>query len=249
MIDSSINIVMFHSISDGEGPVCIPPAVFREQLCVLAGCGFRGVPLRDYVAWRRGELELHQPFAVLTFDDGYQDFAAVAFPELQARGWSSTVFLPGGKIGQTSDWPDARHRACLMEWRTVADLAKSGVEFGAHGMTHTDLTRLPVDSTDFEILDSRRTIEDHTAVRVVSFAPPYGRSNGRLRNQIARHYLASAGTTLGRATSESDPFDLPRIEMWYFRDIKRWRYYVERGSSGYYSVRRLMRLARTVASR
>ena len=31
MIDSSINIVMFHSISDGEGPVCIPPAVFREQ--------------------------------------------------------------------------------------------------------------------------------------------------------------------------------------------------------------------------
>ena len=240
---------MFHSISDGRGPGCIPLAVFREQLCALAGCGFRGVSLSEYVAWRRGELKLHQPFTVLTFDDGYQDFATAVFPELQARGWNGTVFLPSSKVGQTSDWQGVRHCIRLIEWRTIAELAMSGVEFGAHGMTHTDLTRLPVDQANFEILNSKRTIEDHTAHRVVSFAPPYGRSNSSVRNQIARHYLAAAGTTLGRATSESDLFDLPRIEMWYFRDIKRWRYYVERGSSGYYSFRRLMRLARKASSR
>ncbi len=249
MIGSFVNILMFHSISDGHGPVCIPPAVFREQLSVLAGCGFRGVSLREYVAWSRGEIEIHRPFAVLTFDDGYQDFATAVFPELQALGWNGTVFLPSSKVGQTSDWQGARHRRRLIEWRTIAELAKGGVDFGAHGMTHTDLTRLPVDQADFEILNSRRTIESHTAFRVVSFAPPYGRSNRRVRNQMARHYLAAAGTTLGRATSQSDPFDLPRIEMWYFRDIKRWQYYLERGSSGYYSFRRLMRLARKVASR
>jgi peptidoglycan/xylan/chitin deacetylase (PgdA/CDA1 family) len=249
MIYSFVNILMFHSISDGQGPACIPPAVFREQLCVLADCGFRGVSLREYVAWRRGELELHQPFAVLTFDDGYQDFVTAVFPELRARGWNGTVFLPSSKVGQTNDWQGARHDVRLIEWRTTTELAKSGVEFGAHGMTHTDLTRLPVGQADFEILNSKRTIEDHTADRVISFAPPYGRSNSRVRDQIARHYLAAAGTTLGRATSQSDPFDFPRIEMWYFRDIKRWQYYLEHGSSSYYSFRRLMRLARTVGSR
>jgi peptidoglycan/xylan/chitin deacetylase (PgdA/CDA1 family) len=249
VIDYFVNILMFHSISDGQGPGCIPPAVFREQLCVLADCGFRGVSLGEYVAWRRGELELDQPFAVLTFDDGYQDFATAVFPELRARGWNGTVFLPSSKVGQTSDWQGARQSVRLIEWQTIAELAKSGVEFGAHGMTHVDLTRLRIDQADFEILNSKRTIEDHTAHRVVSFAPPYGRTNNRVRNQIGRHYLAAAGTTLGRATSQSDPFNLPRIEMWYFRDMKRWRYYVDRGSSGYYSLRRLMRLARTVASR
>jgi peptidoglycan/xylan/chitin deacetylase (PgdA/CDA1 family) len=204
VIDSFVNILMFHSISDGQGPVCIPPAVFREQLRVLADCGFRAVSLREYVAWRRGELELHEPFVVFTFDDGYQDFATVVFPELQARGWNGTVFLPSSKVGHTSDWQGARHRVRLIEWRTIAELAKSDVEFGAHGMTHTDLTRLPVDQADFEILNSKSTIEDHAAHRVVSFAPPYGNSNRCVRDQIARHYLAAAGTTLGRATSQSD---------------------------------------------
>src|SRR5262249_38984677 len=39
--------------------------------------------------------------------------------------------------------------------------------------------------------------------------------------RIGRH------TTLARADRTADPIDLPRTEMWYFRNIDRWRAHLE----------------------
>ena len=76
---------------------------------------------------------------------------------------------------------------------------------------------------------------------MTSFAPPFGRSSEVLRAEIARHYVCSAGTTMARASAASDLYDLPRIEMWYFRHPRRWRDHVARGPAAYFNVRRLLR--------
>jgi len=240
----SVDILMYHSISDGAGPTCISPGVFRQQMAVLADCGFRGIALREIALWLRGQGSIPARSVVLTFDDGFQDFAETAFPELHRRGWTATVFLPAGKVGGTNDWDRNGHGPVarpLMTWKTVSDLAGAGMEFGGHGLTHADLTSISLGSAGTEIRDSKHLIEDRIGCPVTSFAAPYGKSNRATRLLVAECYDQAVGTDLARARQTSDRYDLPRIEMWYFRSPSRWRALMEGRGTGYFLLRKAAR--------
>ncbi len=246
MANPVIDILMYHSISEGPGPTCMAPAIFRQQMADLAACGYRAIGLTQFAAalckgdWPAGKV------VVLTFDDGFEDFATVVFPELHPRGWSATVFLPTAKMGGTADWEGAgsSQKRPLMSWNTVRELAARGIEFGAHGVHHVDLTTLPPHAAQTEILGSKERIEDTIGRPVTSFAAPYGRTTPAIRREIQRHFLSAVGTTLARARPTSPLHDLPRVEMYYFRDPSRWRAYVSGGSQGYFLLRQVLRRAR-----
>lgn len=51
--------------------------------------------------------------------------------------------------------------------------------FGAHTLTHPDLTCLPFDRVNAEICDSKAIIEDALSSPVSCFAYPYGRYDHR----------------------------------------------------------------------
>jgi hypothetical protein len=97
-----------------------------------------------------------------------------------------------------------------------------------------------------EILRSGRRVAEETGRRVDGFAPPFGRITPTLRDAVRQSYRWSVSARLERAGAASDVFDLPRIEMWYFRDMRRWRSYVERGWTPYFAFRRVMRAAREI---
>ncbi len=239
MQPETINILMFHSVSDGPGPTCIAPEVFRQQLEALEDCGHRAVSWTSLLQWLRGERSLPPRSFLLTVDDGFADFAEVVLPELCQRGWPAIVFLPAGKIGQSSDWETVPRP--LMNWRTAAELARQGVRFGSHGIDHLDLTAVPQSVAESEIRDSRRMIEDRIGRPVTGFAAPFGRSNAAVRELIAREYQAAVGTRLAQARPSDDVVDLPRIEMWYFRNPTRWRAYLQGKANGYLRLRQAMR--------
>jgi peptidoglycan/xylan/chitin deacetylase (PgdA/CDA1 family) len=246
----TIDILMFHSLTEGPGPTHIGAETFRKQMQAIAECGYHGVPMADLAPWMRGENQPTGKPIVLTFDDGFTDFAEVAFPELHARGWKATVFLPAGKVGQAASWDTwpGRPVGKLMSWRTVEDLADQGIEIGAHGISHSDLTMLPLDVARREIVDSGRRIEDRLGRPVTSFAAPFGKTNANVNAEIRRHYRAAVGTHLARARPSSDLFHLPRIEMWYFRKLRRWRSYLEGGERTYFLLRQVLRRLRALAS-
>ena len=187
MSGDAIDILTYHSISHGPGPICIAPETFRQQMDAMAACGYRGAALCEVVAWLRGEDRLPGKSLVLTFDDGYSDFADVVLPELLTRGWTATVFVPAGKLGGAADWDARRGRPArrLLSRLTVKDLAQLGVEVAAHGLSHTDLTRLAPQEVRKEIggrsgvsktaLAARSRALPH---RMVGPTQPFGQKSG-----------------------------------------------------------------------
>ena len=93
---------------------------------------------------------------------------------------------------------------------------------------------------------AQRCLEDCIGRPVTSFAAPYGRTNPAVRAEIRRHYQAAVGTGLARARPTSDLYDLPRIEMWYFRNPGLWRSHLIGGARGYFLLRQVRRRARAL---
>lgn len=240
-----IPVLMYHSISPSPGPTSIPVGTFRGQIETLVACGYRTVSLGEFAQWHRGAALLPAKAVVLTFDDGFADFAESAFPILDVHNFSATVFLPSGRMGGVEDWvgadPSPRR---LLDWSQVRDLAPEGVDFGGHSVTHADLTGLSSEALASEVRQCREDIAGQTGRVPSSFAPPYGRAGERERKVIEASFELSVGTRLARADRDSDRYDLPRIEMHYFRDLRRWRQFLEGRGESYFTARRTLRRVR-----
>ena len=246
--DLGVNILMYHSISLGPGPTCIPPQVFREQMQALEDLGYSVVGLADFAAFCRRNRPLPPRAVVITFDDGFLDFAEQAFPALHKRGWSATVFLPTGVVGKSENWRGAlsHQPRKLMDWRTIRQLAGEGIEFGGHTITHCDMTRLSPQELERETRLPGEQIKQETGIAAMSFAPPYGFSNAVVRAAIRKWYQVSVGVRFHRAKLTGDLSDVPRIEMHYFRNIAMWRAYLQGRAETYVTVRRALRHIRRV---
>ncbi len=241
-----IDILMYHSIADDPGPTSIAPDAFRMQIETLVELGYSAVPLADVPAWRAGERYFPEKSVIITFDDAFADFTEVAHPILRKAGFTATVFVPTAHLGGVENWygTAARPRK-LMRWEDVRALGEYGVDFGGHSLSHADLTSLAGEDLRAEIADCRDAIEQHVTRPVRCFAAPYGRINDAVRAEISRHYSVAAGVSFARANTQSDVFDLPRIEMYYYRDEQRWRDHLEGRGSLYMLARQALRGVRT----
>ncbi|MEZ4379100.1 MAG: polysaccharide deacetylase family protein [Gemmatimonadales bacterium] len=244
---AGVSILMYHAIAEAPGPTSIPPVVFRAQMEALAASGRPVVPLEALLA---GFGAVPPGAVVITFDDGFVDFATEAWPVLRDLALPATVFLPTDKMGGREDWAGGHLVAPrpLMSWDQVRATAAEGVAFGGHSMSHPDLTTLDAAALEAELVGCRDRIAAELGRVPETFAPPYGATNPTVRAACARHFRLSVGTRLGRAVGASDPHDLPRLEMHYFRDLGRWQAYLAGRAEGYLLVRQLMRsVRRTIA--
>ncbi len=117
---------MYHRIATG-GPVeleryRVPPNLFAAQMTALHQAGYRTMPREWTSAVAR--TNPHGKQVVLTFDDGYRDFLTAAMTVLRAHGFSATVFLVAGRIGETAVWDSLRRdrsSAIMEEVRALQD--------------------------------------------------------------------------------------------------------------------------------
>jgi peptidoglycan/xylan/chitin deacetylase (PgdA/CDA1 family) len=107
----------------------------------------------------------------------------------------------------------------MMTSLQLRSLAKAGVAIGAHTVNHPILTRIDPAEAEREIHESRSRLEDITGGRIEAFAYPNGRP-GRDYNAAHVDMVRAAGyrfavtTAWGRADSDCDPLQLPRIAPW-----------------------------------
>ena len=240
-----IDILMYHSIADAPGPTSIAPEIFAAQMQAIAEADIPVISLDDMLAARNGQRELAPYSIIITFDDGFRDFLQNAQPVLAHHGFGAMVYLPSGQVGRDESWVGAHEPPRqLMSWHEIRRLSTDGVAFGSHTVTHPDLTELSDEVLEAELARSRDDIQAHVGMPVRHFAPPYGLAGMREQRVIAQIYKTSVGTRLGWATLGGQLYDLPRLEMFYFRDIERWKTHLRGGGGGYLRARKLMRTVR-----
>ena len=218
--------------------VSIPPAVFREQMAWLAASRLQVVPL-DRVREIPGAV-------AITFDDGFRNFFEHAAPVLQQHGFPATVFTVSGFCDGCNNWPSQPRnngipRLELMRWHEVEQVARSGISIGCHTATHPYLSRLSASDLEAELHASRSAIEQRIGKAVDTFAYPYGDSTPQVREAAGRYFRVACGTRLAFLSPDSDALDLPRLDIYYFRNQLWFRGLTEAYGAAYLSARRLLR--------
>ena len=250
MASPVVDILMYHSVSNAEGPTSIAPEIFAKQMAAIAEAGVKVISLDDLLSAKAEKTTLPPQSIIITFDDGFKDFVETAWPVMDKFGFSPIVYVPTGWVAKSENWRGANDPARrLMNWAEIREMSDAGVSIGSHAVSHLDLTTLPDDALVAELRQSRKALEDRLGKPVPHFAPPYGLTTQDVRNKIAKEYKTSVGTRLGRASPDDDVFDLPRLEMFYFKDLNRWRDHLAQKGSLYLNRRRLLRHVRETVSK
>ena len=205
-------VLLYHSISDAPAaPLAVSVDQFHRQMLWLAQNGFRVISSSDLeVAIRQG-LNLHRT-VVLTFDDGVSDFFQTAAPILRRLGFTATVFVPTGKIGQTIHWSGQSVPVPLMSADQLAQIVEMGFEVGSHTVNHVSLPSADENALEYELEASLRKVQRITGGERVAFAYPFGHAGHRERIAVMRAGYSTAylGGGLWGNGADSDLFALTR---------------------------------------
>jgi peptidoglycan/xylan/chitin deacetylase (PgdA/CDA1 family) len=228
-------ILTFHTLETGSEPICFSPQGFQHGLHRLHAAGHRCLSLPEAVDCLRQGKPLPEPALVITFDDGYQSVYEEAFPALQRYGLTATVFITVGDqaalrqgpatsaAGTTGPAlrPDPRLPSLsgrtMLSWGEIREMRRAGFTFGAHTLTHPDLTGLPIDRMEMEIRSSKAVIEEALGEEIACFAYPYGCYDALSRGIVQEHFVCACSDRLGLVTARSDPYALERVDAYYLR--------------------------------
>ena len=223
---AAVPILMYHSVAD-RGPAELAPYRvsvdrFREQLRYLRRHGYHSVTLEEWAAAIAARRPLPGRPVILTFDDGYQDFAENAWPLIDRAGFSASLFIVTDKVGAAADWDVAVSSPVkLMGWKALRRLKAEGVEIGSHSASHADLSAIPGGEVHGEGERARLALRNKLGIDARTIAFPWGRADEQARAALAQcGYTIGLTTWGGHSTFADDPMNLPRIEIFGDDDIE-----------------------------
>jgi peptidoglycan/xylan/chitin deacetylase (PgdA/CDA1 family) len=170
------------------------PPRYRGDLFSLSGAWLRQlIELATeescvFVNWDRllsGQLDDHDRFVTLTFDDGFESDVTQALPILQESSIPASFFIVPAFIGEPGH----------LSWNQVRALTEAGMTIGSHTLTHAWLPELSAKKLWEELEGSRQVIEDHIAAPVSLLSLPGGFYNQRVLETAWRAGYTIVSTT------------------------------------------------------
>jgi peptidoglycan/xylan/chitin deacetylase (PgdA/CDA1 family) len=197
-------ILMYHSIKKVENNkniYSISRDSFYLQMKTLLGMSSINVIPLESMTGSSNEV-------VITFDDGYSDTYRIAAPILKKLKIPFTVFITPKFIENNN--PDYLNKNELIL------LSKTnGCSIGAHGYTHCKLTYCNNRQLKYELLQSKRWLEDVLESKINSMSYPYGDCNEIVRNKVKdAGYRYSATSNIGANPDTQDMLLLNRTDIW-----------------------------------
>ena len=241
---NKIPILTYHSIDESGSVISTKSDIFRKQIKFLSEAGYKTISLETLGKHLRGQIDLPPKTIVLTFDDGFQNFYTTAFPILSEYNFTATVFLITDYCGTFNDWSGnlpGLERSNLMNWDEIRELSNAGIEFGAHSLSHADLTRISTKAACHEIIGSKTAVEERLGKVVTAFAYPYGSYNTTIKRITQEYFTIACTTNLGKVEANDDMYALKRLDTYYLSNERIFRQVLSENFDWYISFRQTMR--------
>lgn len=186
----------------------INPNLFEGHLKALDDAHYKTYFVRDIPDILEGNIQYSTHSAVLTFDDGYEDFYTVAFPLLKKYQMKATMYIIYDFIGKKG----------FMDEQEIREILASGlVELGSHTFDHLYLKQTPESTARKQIIDSKKKFEERFGVQIKTFAYPYGAFSPETINLVKEAgYVAAVSVIPGMQQSENNILYLNRVRPGIF---------------------------------
>lgn len=199
--------MLYHSVQDMSGfhkdylKINLKTALFQSQMKAISNIKSKNI--------------------TVTFDDGFVNFFEIVLPIISEQHIKTILFVTSGFIDGVitfdSSFGNEFHIKPL-SWKQIKEISQSGVEIGSHSITHRNLTTLDKKDAFYEIMDSKKRIEDIIGRQVRYFAYPFGGKNAF--NNSIKDLVKKCGyekayiNIMGFNNSNSDPYELRRIRIY-----------------------------------
>ena len=191
-------------VSKGNHVPTVSAEAFERQLACLARHGYRVVGLDEVADGLDRGTPLPRRSVAITFDDGYEETATVAWPLLKRFGMPATVFVTPAEVDQPG----------FLTWTQVVELARDGMTIGNHTMHHSYLPLVPEERLSDELILSKHLLEERIGRPVHFISYPVGGFTPAAQAIIQQAGYRLACTT-NRAVSSNgiDRFALRRVKV------------------------------------
>lgn len=207
---SGASLLIYHRIGgDTSDELDLPTADFSHQLDVLAS---HDVVSLD-AALDRLDAGDTRPSVVLTFDDGFEDVHANAWPLLRERCLPFTVYLASGYVGGSMLWEGSTAKGATgrgMTWDQLGELVDSGLcTIGNHTHRHVR----PEVLTEADLDACTDAVEQHLGVTPHHFTYPWGIPVTGMEDQLRARFRSASTGELGRNLPSTNRMRLTRVPV------------------------------------
>ena len=116
-----------------------------------------------------------------------------------------------GHLRRQVKFPSERE---LLSWAEVEEMAKAGIDFESHGMSHALLPELSLNEKEFELAESRRLLQERNLGRANLFAYPVGLWDETCDTLLSSNgYQAAVTTQAGWVVQQSHWLRIPRLAI------------------------------------
>ena len=177
-----VPILCYHSVIDSAHNINsdphkqhIPLPLFLRHLDYLQK-HHHLLPLSEFQRARRENRALPDNAVVLTFDDGFRDFATVVAPHLTRREIPATVFI----ITERAYGNLPENGESFLTWDEIRELADAGLDIGSHTCAHPRLPDLSLPDVMRELSESQAAVRMHTQQDEVALSYPFGQTSEQI---------------------------------------------------------------------
>jgi len=160
-----VPVLCYHHINNGKpGDYVVPPALFAQQMQVLADSGYHTIlpdQLYNYLA--TGAVIPERSF-LITFDDTDEEQFTVGAAEMAKHQFKGVFFIMNISIGKPR----------YMSKEQIKQLADDGNVIGAHTWDHHRVTEYTTADWDKQLNEAKLKLETITGKPVAYFAYPFG---------------------------------------------------------------------------
>ena len=89
----SVPVLMYHHVLEKSGFIASSVDEFRSHMKFLAENGYKTLSVNEFIAYKKGELEVPKKSVCITFDDGWMDNYIYAYPIVKEFGLKANIFI------------------------------------------------------------------------------------------------------------------------------------------------------------